>query len=115
MSEYRRLEAGEIIQEGDEVDACRDGWRDDPVWVPAKCIGERAPDPRYPAHRTYRRPVGCTNCPANVTWRDKAYKEEDCILGGVGGLCRLMDGKGGEDEPNAVQIGNTIRNVQGRV
>lgn len=25
--EYRILEKGELIQEGDEVDMCRDGWR----------------------------------------------------------------------------------------
>jgi hypothetical protein len=53
---YRYLTRGEIIQEGDEVDACRDGWRDDPVWVPAvNCVGEPAPDPSYPSHRIYRR------------------------------------------------------------
>ncbi len=58
MSEqkYRRLEYGEIIQEGDEIDACRDGWRDDPKWEPVtSCIGRPAPDPAYPSHRQYRR------------------------------------------------------------
>jgi hypothetical protein len=54
---YRTLEKGEIIQEGDKCDACRDPWRDDPVWVSAKNIGEAAPDPAYPAHTIYRRPV----------------------------------------------------------
>jgi hypothetical protein len=53
---YRMLKKGEIIQAGDEVDACADGWRDDPVWKPARCIGEPAPDPSYPSHRVYRRP-----------------------------------------------------------
>ena len=48
MSEYRILEKDEIIKEGDE---------DDAVWVPAKNIGEPAPDPRFPAHRIYRRKV----------------------------------------------------------
>lgn len=55
--EYRRLEKGEIIQEGDEIDRCVDAWRDDPVWEPAGNIGEPAPDPQYPAHRQYRRRV----------------------------------------------------------
>jgi hypothetical protein len=54
---YRRLAKGEIIQEGDEVDACRDPWRDDPVWVPAKNVGEAAVDPAFPAHRIYRRKI----------------------------------------------------------
>lgn len=54
---YRRLEAGEIIQEGDEVDACRDGWRDDPKWTATICAGDAAPDPRYPSHRQYRRKI----------------------------------------------------------
>ena len=54
---YRRLEKGEIIQEGDEADGCVDPWRDDPVWEPAGNIGEPAPDPQYPAHRQYRRPI----------------------------------------------------------
>mgnify|MGYP003421699423 CR=1 FL=1 len=53
---YRRLEAGEIICEGDEIDCCRDQWRDAPVWRPVTaCIGEPAPDPQYVSHRQYRR------------------------------------------------------------
>lgn len=53
---YRRLEAGEIIRESDEIDCCRDQWRDDPVWRPVTaCIGEPAPDPQYVSHRQYRR------------------------------------------------------------
>jgi len=55
MHVYRMLRKDEIIQEGDEVDACNDGWRDEPDWKPASNIGEKAPDPQYPAHRTYRR------------------------------------------------------------
>jgi len=55
--DYRRLKHGEIIQAGDEVDSAADGWRDDPVWVPTNCVGKRAPDPKYPAHRAYRRPL----------------------------------------------------------
>jgi hypothetical protein len=53
---YRMLKKGEIVQEGDEVDACADGWRDGPVWEPARRIGIPAPDPQYPSHRVYRRP-----------------------------------------------------------
>lgn len=55
--EYRILNKGEIIQEGDEYDNCRDAWRDDAVWVPARNIGEPAPDPSFPSHRQYRRPI----------------------------------------------------------
>ena len=55
--EYRRLEKDEIIQEGDEVDSCADAWRNVPVWGPAGNIGEPAPDPQYPSHRQYRRPL----------------------------------------------------------
>lgn len=60
-NKYRRLEKGEIVQEGDEVDACSDGWRDPAKWV--KCtanlgkIGDVAPDPRYPSHRQFRRRI----------------------------------------------------------
>jgi len=57
MAEYRFLKKDEIIQEGDEVDACGDGWRDDPKWEPATCIGQPAPDPAYPSHRIYRRKI----------------------------------------------------------
>lgn len=57
---YRQLEAGEIIQEGDECDVCNDGWRDAPKWVPARAIGETAPDPAYPSHRQYRRKINVT-------------------------------------------------------
>jgi hypothetical protein len=55
--EWRQLEAGEIIQEGDETDACVNPWKDMPVWRPVseKSVGDAAPDPQYPAHRIYRR------------------------------------------------------------
>lgn len=56
VTEYRELKKGEIIQEGDEVDSSA-GWNDEPRWVPARAIGEKAPDPSYPAHRIYRRKV----------------------------------------------------------
>jgi hypothetical protein len=55
--EYRRLKKGEIIQEGDEVDSCVDAWRDEAVWKLAGNVGEPAPDPQYPSHRQYRRPL----------------------------------------------------------
>lgn len=61
MSEptWRRLNKGEAIQSGDEIDACVDPWRDDAAWkqVSPKSIGKLAPDPQYPAHRQYRRRV----------------------------------------------------------
>jgi hypothetical protein len=57
--DYRRLEAGEVIKEGDECDVCNDGWRDEPKWVNATCIGQPAPDPGFPSHRIYRRNVEC--------------------------------------------------------
>ena len=52
---YYYLKKGDIIKKGDEVDMCRDGWRDKSKWVKAKCLGEKAPDPVYPSHRRYRR------------------------------------------------------------
>lgn len=53
---YRRLEKGEMVCDGDEVDMCRDAWRDPPDWQPAKhSIGDVAPDPDYVAHRQFRR------------------------------------------------------------
>lgn len=55
--EYRQLKKGEIILEGDEIDGCADAFRDDPVWEKAVNIGEPAPDPHYPSHRQYRRPI----------------------------------------------------------
>jgi hypothetical protein len=55
---YRFLEKGEIVQEGDEVDACRDAMKDDPVWKPAvHSVGRPAPDPRFSSHRIFRRKV----------------------------------------------------------
>jgi hypothetical protein len=55
-SRYRQLEKDEIIQAGDEYDACRDAWRDPPLWKPVENrIGEPAPDPQYPAHTIFRR------------------------------------------------------------
>ena len=65
---YRLLEKGEIVQHGDECDVCNDGWRDSPKWVPAEKIGCKAPDPSYPSHRKYRRPLPMSDF---VKWRDK--------------------------------------------
>lgn len=51
-----QLKQGDVIQDGDWLDSCNNGWKDDPLWVPAiNSIGEPAPDPSYPAHRIYRR------------------------------------------------------------
>ena len=57
--EWRILEKGEIIQLGDEIDSSVDAWRDMPRWLPvSECgVGGAAPDPKYPAHRIYRRRV----------------------------------------------------------
>jgi len=52
---YRILREGEVIQKDDEVDVCADGWRDEPKWIKASCIGQKAPNPNYPSHRIYRR------------------------------------------------------------
>lgn len=55
---YYYLEKGDIIQEGDEVDACRDGYKDDPIWVPVEHrIGQPAPDPQFISHSQFRRKV----------------------------------------------------------
>jgi hypothetical protein len=58
--QYRRLEKGETIEIGDEIDRCVDPWKDKPKWEPvhADDIGNVAPDPQYISHRQYRRPVG---------------------------------------------------------
>ena len=59
--EYRRLKAGEIIQLGDEYDGCSDPWKDEAKWLPVTKdfprLGEPAPDPKYPAHTLFRRPI----------------------------------------------------------
>jgi hypothetical protein len=54
---WRALEAGEIIQAGDECDACANPIKDYVFWapVPSHMIGKPAPDPQYPAHTIYRR------------------------------------------------------------
>ncbi len=52
----RFLSAGEIIQEGDEVDASN-GWEDPPWWIKSVNVGKAVPDPRYISHAIYRRKV----------------------------------------------------------
>lgn len=52
---YRKLEKGEIIQEGDEVGNI---WKDENgnlIWKKATAIGSKAPDPSFTSHRWYRR------------------------------------------------------------
>lgn len=54
---YRILEEGEIIKEGDEIDAGL-AWNDPVRWVPAGItVGKPAPNPHYPSHRIYRRRI----------------------------------------------------------
>jgi len=56
--QYRRLKKGEIIQKGDQCDQCVNQWKDKPKWEDVVGnIGEPAPDPAFPSHRQYRRPV----------------------------------------------------------
>lgn len=84
--QYRTLEAGEIIQEGDECDACANPWHDDAKWVPARNIGQPAPDPAYPGHTIYRRRIASdqtheAKCRASLTKcltlvRDMLYNGE---------------------------------------
>lgn len=46
---FRRLEEGELIQWGDEVQTDNGSWR------VAIHVGHPAPDPNYTSHRVYRR------------------------------------------------------------
>lgn len=57
MSTYYHLKHGDIVQEGDETDACANPWHDDPKWVPVKEWGHPAPDPQFVSHRQYRRKI----------------------------------------------------------
>jgi hypothetical protein len=51
---YRMLNEGEIIQEGDEVlTDSHLGWQTD-----IHCVGQPAPYPFYTSHRMYRRAIG---------------------------------------------------------
>ena len=53
---YYYLKDGEIIEEGDEVEASN-SIHDEPKWeiTNKACVGTPAPNPIYPAHRQYRR------------------------------------------------------------
>lgn len=53
-NKYYYLKKGEEIKEGDEVDMSAK-YNDPPKWLKATCIGQPAPDPKYIAHRKYRR------------------------------------------------------------
>lgn len=56
-TKYYYLQEGEIIQEGDEVEMSN-CINDSEKWVPAGVsVGQKAPDPSFPAHRKYRRPI----------------------------------------------------------
>ena len=58
MNQYRHLTKGELIREGDEVNACRNGYRDDLVWIKVKHrIGDPAPDPDFIGHSQFRRKI----------------------------------------------------------
>ena len=69
--QYRRLDINDVIEADDEIDACRDQWRDDPVWrrVGDSCphmVGRNPSDPRYPAHAPYRRPLKDSGAVDNI-------------------------------------------------
>ena len=53
-NKYYYLKKGEEIKEGDEVEMSAK-YNDPPKWLKATCIGQDAPDPKYIAHRKYRR------------------------------------------------------------
>jgi hypothetical protein len=64
--EYYYLKKGDVIKKGDEVEISN-SWKDPAKWVPATgSIGSQAPDPRFPAHRKYRRPLK-DSAPNDVT------------------------------------------------
>ena len=60
LKQYRCLEKGEVVQEGDETDRSADPWKDPPKWEPVlpSEVGEVAPDPQYVGHRLFRRRIG---------------------------------------------------------
>lgn len=75
---YRRLEEGELIQEGDEIDSCVNAWHDDAVWKPVtNGIGTPAPNHNYVAHRQYRRPISAATAPKNCYSLEQANKNFD--------------------------------------
>lgn len=56
MKNYYYLKKGETIQKDDEVEASN-SFNDPPKWEKTNlaCVGTEAPDPKFPAHRQYRR------------------------------------------------------------
>ena len=58
MMDYRSLREGELIEDEDEVEASN-GFNDPPLWekTTTGCVGTTVPDPKYPAHRQYRRAI----------------------------------------------------------
>ena len=90
---YRRLDKDEIIQEGDEVDACNDAWRDKPNWKPASCscIGKPAPDPQYISHRIYRRRI--MKCPKNKVCPKQPAGSLELVGVPEKRICRCCDKK----------------------
>lgn len=86
MNGYRTLKKGEIIEAGDEYDACSNAWKDDANWKPAPehMIGKPASDPKYPAHTIYRRRLipenGVHNTPHPRTCACKTCMREREIL-----------------------------------
>lgn len=83
--QYKRLEKGEIIQAGDETDDCADPWRDQPKWkqVNQGNIGDAAPDPRYPSHRQYGRPMNYKLPTGYAETMDKLKRPDDWDIPGI--------------------------------
>jgi len=75
MNGYRTLEKGEIIEAGDEYDACSNAWKDDANWkpAPAHMVGKPASDPKYPAHTIYRRRLHPADDPNHCHPHDCGY------------------------------------------
>jgi len=59
---FRLLEKGEIIRDGDEADASVNPMKDAARWQLATNIGAVVPDPVFPSHTLYRRPLRCHGC-----------------------------------------------------
>lgn len=53
-NKYYYLKKDEIIKDGDEVEISNN-FKDPAKWKITECVGQKAPDPQFPAHRTYRR------------------------------------------------------------
>lgn len=89
---YRTLEHGEIIGTHDETDRSSDPWRDPVKWEPVhpNNVGDKAPDPKCPAHRIFRRPTTPLNWEFDHTGEWRAYSsvgEDDWTYEWVIGVC----------------------------